>query len=228
MQPQRTTTGSICPQCSGQPGPKPRGRYCSWACYLLSRRSAPNSTCKECGADFYAFQSRQKAGHGVYCSRACGARAKRFAASTDFWPRVTVAAPDQCWLWCGPMGSYGYGAFKSAGVTVGAHRLAWILANGSDVPSGMVVRHKCHVRLCCNPAHLELGTVQDNNTDKMQARRQAKGERCHTAKLHADTIPIIRARERAGESLRSLAAEYGVYPSTISAAVKRRTWGHIP
>ena len=28
-----------------------------------------------------------------------------------------------------------------------------------------VVRHRCHERLCVNPAHLELGTQADNKRD---------------------------------------------------------------
>ena len=228
MHAQTITPSAACAQCGDPCGPHPRGRYCSWRCYMLARRLTSNAICGECGTAFYVFPSRLAAGRGMHCSQACAGAARRFVPSVDFWQRVQAGEDDQCWLWAGPLGSYGYGEVKASGVRIGAHRMAWMLSNKRDVPDGMVVRHKCHVRLCCNPAHLELGTVQDNNQDKMQARRQANGERCHTAKLTAESVVSIRASAKGGATAQSLAAEYGVTRRTISDVISGRTWSHIP
>jgi len=44
--------------------------------------------------------------------------------------------------------------------------------NYGIIPEGLLVRHKCDNRLCINPAHLELGTHQDNVTDCIVRNRR--------------------------------------------------------
>jgi DNA-binding XRE family transcriptional regulator len=54
-----------------------------------------------------------------------------------------------------------------------AHRWMWSTINGA-IPSGMVIMHKCDNRRCINPEHLQLGTIQDNVTDKVNKGRQSQ------------------------------------------------------
>lgn len=67
-----------------------------------------------------------------------------------------------CWVWMGSMFSRnGYGRVWWDGRRRQAHRVLWEMANG-PVPRGMVLDHRCRVRCCVNPAHLEPVTVRVN------------------------------------------------------------------
>lgn len=46
-----------------------------------------------------------------------------------------------------------------------AHRLAYELFRG-EIPTGLLVRHTCDIKLCVNPYHLILGTAKDNAADR--------------------------------------------------------------
>lgn len=72
----------------------------------------------------------------------------------------------------GSVDSSGYGKFYCNGKTYGAHRLAFLLANG-EWPE--VCCHKCHNRKCVRPYHLYNGTHESNVIDLMlnRLRRRA-------------------------------------------------------
>lgn len=96
-----------------------------------------------------------------------------FDAKTQarLWGKVDRRGADECWPWIGT-GSKGYGLMYVAGKTLKAHRLAYCLGHGVDMPpSAVVIRHKCDNRGCCNPAHLEPGSAQDNIQDMIDRRR---------------------------------------------------------
>lgn len=67
----------------------------------------------------------------------------------------------------------GYGVLNRGGKTVKHHRLVYIRANKlswSDI-AGLVVRHTCDNPACVNPAHLVIGTHQDNMNDMKKRNR---------------------------------------------------------
>lgn len=71
-----------------------------------------------------------------------------------FWAKVDQQAIG-CWLWIGARTDGGYGTIDSGGRTVAAHRVSYELAKG-QIPSDLQIDHRCRVRHCVNPAHLEL------------------------------------------------------------------------
>lgn len=73
----------------------------------------------------------------------------------DWWSRVAVGQPDECWPWRQSSGSHGYGQTWDGQTVLLAHRVAWALTNG-PIPDDLTIDHLCRSRRCCNPAHLRL------------------------------------------------------------------------
>jgi hypothetical protein len=123
-----------------------------------------------------------------------------------------------CWLWAGTTRRDGYpNLFVDRGVCL-AHRYVYsklVHPVGEDVE----LNHLCRTRYCINPAHLEPTTHVGNVRHGLQT------------KLTPALVSEIRQRyEAAGGrygTLRRLAHEYGVAPSTIRAVVKRLTWQDV-
>ncbi len=88
-----------------------------------------------------------------------------------FKSKYTIAELRDCWEWEASCIPTGYGWFSIVcGHTVGAHRVAWEIANG-PIPDGLIVMHLCDNRKCVNPGHLVLGTNQANQYDKWRKGR---------------------------------------------------------
>lgn len=83
-----------------------------------------------------------------------------------------------CYLWAGATGDSGYGVVNighsPSGKMARTHRVVWEHFNGA-IPPGMVILHKCDTPLCCNPAHLKLGTKRENTHDMMRKGRHKSG-----------------------------------------------------
>lgn len=72
-----------------------------------------------------------------------------------------------CWNWTAGTSNDGYGRFSVGGYPEYAHRVAYALWVG-EIPSDMVVHHKCKNKLCVNPEHLEAVSVETsvNRSDR--------------------------------------------------------------
>ena len=91
-----------------------------------------------------------------------------------FMSRVTKK-DSGCWEWRGCLrGKSGYGAVKHNGKTMDAHRLSWILHNGT-IPDNLFVLHTCDNRICVNPTHFLLGTPKNNYDDAVLKGRIIPG-----------------------------------------------------
>lgn len=94
--------------------------------------------------------------------------AKRQDYVAVFWSRVERTS--SCWNWAGSLSACGYGQFRFGDKQRRVHRLAWTLKRG-PIPVGLWVLHHCDNRRCVNPAHLYLGTAQDNADDRVRRGR---------------------------------------------------------
>lgn len=59
-----------------------------------------------------------------------------------------------------------------------AHRLVWVLANDKPIERGLYVCHSCDTPSCVNPAHLWVGSPQQNMNDAKAKGRIFKPEKC--------------------------------------------------
>lgn len=108
-----------------------------------------------------------------------------------------------------------------------AHRVAYELAVG-PVPEGLSVLHKCDNPVCCNPAHLFVGTQSDNASDMWNKKRGRAGDlRGYVfgpspfRKLTPSDVADIIEEYKAGATQRHLADKHGVTDVTIGNYLRR-------
>ena len=95
-----------------------------------------------------------------------------------FMAKVSPEPNSGCWLWTGAAHPNGYGSFNLASrLTDKAHRISYEHFVG-DIPDGLEIDHKCRVRCCVNPAHLEPVTHLVN------MKRGVLGRRTHCPSGH--------------------------------------------
>jgi len=121
-----------------------------------------------------------------------------------------VPGENGCLEWTGYRKRGGYGTIKVDGKPLLTHRVAWELANG-EIPDGLHVLHRCDVPACCAVNHLFLGTIADNNADKVRKGRGIAGLYVDADMAH---MMLILAVE--GHTLRSIGKRLGVSHMTVS------------
>lgn len=148
--------------------------------------------------------------------------------SERFWRYVDRAAPTSCWRWVGAGSSGGYGRLwdSRVGRAVFAHRLSYEI-HFFTPPRDKEVCHRCDNKLCVNPAHLFLGTHQDNMRDLKAKDRNPHGETHPKAVLSDSLVLEIRRLVASGTSARSLALRLGLHPTHVSQVASGRLWPHV-
>lgn len=145
-----------------------------------------------------------------------------------FWDKVDIAGPDDCWEWTGAR-CQGYGKFGIGQTLYKSSRLSYAIENGD--PGNFNICHSCDNPPCVNPAHLWVGTQQDNMNDCIVKNRLANpeetrhiGEENGRTSLTEDDIITIRASDK---SRKILAEHFDVDPATISEIQLGNSWQHV-
>lgn len=129
-----------------------------------------------------------------------------------FYSKVEKKTDAECWNWTAGKDLHGYGQFSLRNRQTGAHRIAWMIANG-PIPYGLLVMHSCDNSSCCNPNHLTLGTAKTNQRDCIARGRRKFMPR---PKFNGTDNVVSVARARLGITQREFAKLIGVSSNTVS------------
>ena len=155
----------------------------------------------------------------------------------DFPPPTPQPTP--CVLWQGSATKQGYGRRKvwrkGERQTVEVHRWVMEQVAGRVLRKEEVVMHACDNPLCFRVDHLSIGTLKSNFDDMKEKGRHVKppvnrflGEAHPMAKLSAHQVRKIRGYHISGWSIKRIAAEFEVSPSTVSRIVSGVRWASGP
>lgn len=118
--------------------------------------------------------------------------------------KSVIVNDEGCWIWQKSCNSAGYGQLTENKVYWLTHRYAYACNDPSLAPEDLV-RHQCHIRNCCNPAHLLKGTHKDNWNDSIEKHTAATTQRRKQWEIEGVVYPTIRdARKETGISMQSL------------------------
>lgn len=160
-----------------------------------------------------------------------GATPGRPANTPDvLWSKVDKRGPDECWPWKGTLTKSGYGRTWINDKGYYAHRVIFDLANPGQIelasPTNKKAKgflmHSCDNRACCNPAHLQVATIKENNKDceKKGRRNLPKGEKHFRAVFTNQEIEKILEMRLSG----STATEISIAMNKNRSTVKSLLW----
>lgn len=108
-----------------------------------------------------------------------------------------------CWLWTGCVSHQGYALLVVGGKKRRVHRLLYEGVVG-PIPDGLVLDHKCRVRGCVNPDHLEPVTSAENTRRGANATLlRGCCPRCGSTEIRIYKSRKRRVERRCGPCLRA-------------------------
>lgn len=128
-------------------------------------------------------------------------------------PEYIVNPDTGCWEWQLSLNNNGYGR-KVCGQSIYAH-IYYYQQKYGDIPKGLELDHKCKVRHCCNPDHLEPVTHTIN------MRRSAR------TKYTEETVKYIRQLKSEGLGSRKVSKLLGIPRNTVAFIMSGRLWKNV-
>lgn len=125
-----------------------------------------------------------------------------------FWQLVTVDPDTECWEWGGPKTPDGYGFpyLPERKAKAYSHRWAYETLVGPIFEGGHI-DHLCRNRGCCNPAHLEPVTPQENTLRSPVAVAAINSRKTHCIQGHEFTDENTAVSKNGSRSCRTCARE---------------------
>ncbi len=161
-----------------------------------------------------------------------GANPGRPANTADvLWSKVDKRDPDKCWPWIGSVTKSGYGRTWINDQGYYAHRVIFDLANPGQIElrapanrkaTGFLM-HLCDNRICCNPAHLKVANIAENNKDCRDKGRlvRPKGENHHRSVFTDQEIAKVLQMKSEGQSAKQIAEAMQKKLATIKSLLYR-------
>ena len=131
-----------------------------------------------------------------------------------------------CWEWVGARNPAGYGNLATGARSKGGHCLPMTASRAAytawtePIPEGRAVLHRCDNPPCINPAHLFLGTTQDNSTDMVDKGRSNYGTRSPVHRFTEDQIQQVRDMREAGATYEAIGEQMGMTRHHASLIVR--------
>jgi len=148
------------------------------------------------------------------------------------WSKVDVKNPDDCWPWIGSVTESGYGRTWINDKGYYAHRVIFNLANPNMIELSApknkkaqgFLMHTCDNRICCNPNHLRVADLRENNLDarvKGRVKHKCGGEHHRSVFTNEQIEKIVFLRQN-GETAKMIAEKLKAKKATIKSLLFRR------
>jgi hypothetical protein len=166
---------------------------------------------------------------GIYPRKKCDPIIQQKRDIKRFLSHVNINDLFDCWEWTGRKKETGYGITYFKGKESKAHRVSYLLSYGT-IDNNLFVLHKCNNPSCVNPAHLYLGTPQDNMNDMVKANRSCDnhGENNPNSKLTEKQVIEIIELLKTNISQVKIAQIFSVSKYIVNEIKTGNTWKHIP
>ena len=149
----------------------------------------------------------------------------------ELWKKVNKRGENECWEWMGYVSESGYGRTQINDKPYYAHRVIFNLVNPGVIELNSprnkkgvgFLMHFCDNRLCCNPTHLKVATLQENNKDCLGKGRRVlpKGEDHHRSVFTNEEIKQILEMRQLGKTAKHIAQAMNKKHSTVKSLLYR-------